>query len=855
LKQENLLASDLLKDIQTKIRIKNAFQLHNPGQLQMRGRAYATLTLLILALLLPLNLRCEEAAGAGNSRTADPIVEVIVDPKSIQLSGRSDRFGILVHGKTASGDFVDLTRTAHFSSKTPELVSVTKGRVKALADGKGFVEVEAAGFKHEVEILVRETSAPRRFNFEDNITPLLSRFGCNSSGCHGKAEGQNGFKLSVFGYDPQADYKALVVESRGRRISAAAPDQSLLLLKLAGTMPHGGGPRIHAGTPEFETMRDWIAAGVPFGSAQDPKIEGIEITPRERILSTGSQQQLRVVASYSNGRKVDVTHLAQFQSNNESLARVDDDGLITVAEVPGQAAVMARYMGTVAVFPVLIPRTERITDYPKLAEHNFIDRLVHQKLRKLNIRPSDLSADAEFLRRIYLDLIGTLPTAAEARRFLSDVRPDRRARLVDELLKRPEYADYWALKWADLLRVDRQILGHKDAYAYYKWIRDEISANRPFNQTVGELLTAEGPLAEAPQGQFYKIFQKPGDMASTLSQVFLGVRIACAECHHHPFDRWGQSDYYGMQAFFQPVSRKKGSRGDVLQVEGNPETKNPRTGEKVYAHALGTKMSSEKIEGDPRRLLAEWFTSPQNPWFARNLANRLAAHFFGRGLVEPVDDVRATNPASNPELLEALAAHVVETKFDIQQVIRSITASRTYQLSSHPNETNQRDEQNYSRALFKRLPAEVLLDAICQTTGIGEKFGGVPSGFRAIQLWDSDVSHYFLKLFGRPVRKTACECERNAEASIAQVLHLMNSPEIFGKLSHESGAVAKIEKAIPQDSALIEELYLNCFNRFPTDDERRIGENYLRAGSLNRRAAAEDLQWRMLYSLEFIFNH
>jgi len=815
------------------------------------------LLLLAVALFFPLAARSADTEQQAIATAGNRIVEVTVDPKSIQLNGRNERFGILVHGKTAAGNFIDLTRSSRFQARTPELVSVSaRGRVRGLRDGKGLIEVEAANSKHEVEVTVAQTGIPRRFNFEDDITPLFSRFGCNSSGCHGKAEGQNGFKLSVFGYDPSADYKALVMESRGRRISAGAPEHSLLLLKLSGTMPHGGGPRIHPGTPEFETIRDWIAAGVPFGDAKDPKVESIEIVPRERILSTGAQQQLRVMASYNNnGRKIDVTHLAQFQSNNESLARVDEDGLVSVGEIPGQAAVMARYMGSVAVFHGVIPRSEPIAEYPQLPEHNFIDQLVHAKLKKLNVRPSDLADDAEFLRRVYLDVIGTLPTAAEARKFLTDQRSNRRARLVDELLERPEYADYWALKWADLLRVDRQVLAHKEAYSYYKWIRDQISSNKPYDRIVGELLTAEGPLAEVPQGNFYKVFQKPGDVASTLSQVFLGVRIACAECHHHPFDRWSQTDYYGMQAFFQPVSRKKVSLGEMLSSEGNPETKNPRTGEKVYPHTLGAKPPSANPPGELRKLLADWFTAPENPWFSRNLANRLVAHFFGRGLVEPVDDVRATNPPSNPELLDALGAHVATTGFDLKQVIRTITASRTYQLSSRPNETNARDEQNYSRALFKRLPAEVLLDAICQATGIGEKFGGVPYGSRAIQLWDSDVAHYFLKLFGRPVRKTACECERNAEASIAQVLHLLNSPEIQAKLSHESGALAKLERTIPENSALVEELYLTCYSRFPTDKEREVAERHMRVSNASRRAAVEDLQWSMINSLEFIFNH
>jgi len=696
---------------------------------------------------------------------------------------------------------------------------------------------------------------PRSFNFENDITPFLNRFGCNSSSCHGKAEGQNGFKLSVFGYDPAADHKALTMESRGRRVFPAAPEESLLLQKISGAMPHGGGTRIRAGTPEYLIVRDWIAAGTPFGHASDPRVKEIELTPTERVLPMQARQPLRVTAIYSDGRRVDVTHLAQFQSNNEVVARVDDEGWVSAADIPGQAAIMARYLSAVAVCQILVPRQESPAPFPQLPEFNFIDRFVDIKLRKLNIHPSELADDAEFLRRVYLDVIGTLPTPAEARRFLVDRRLDRRARLVDELLARPEYADYWALRWADVLRVDRQVLGHKDAYAYYSWIRKRLASNTPFDLMVRELITAEGPIEETPQANFYRLFAKPGEMASTLSQVFLGVRIACAECHHHPFDRWSQSDYYGMQAFFQPVNRKKGPAGEMLLASGKAEARNPRTGEMVRPHPLGAARPHPETDTELRRTLAAWFTAPDNPWFAKNLANRMVAHFLGRGLVEPVDDVRATNPPSNPELLDALARQVVEVDFDLKQMIRTITRSRTYQLSSQPNDTNAQDEQNYSRTLLKRLPAEVLLDAVCQTTGIGEKFAGVPAGYRAIQVWDSDVSHYFLKLFGRPVRKTACECERNAEASIAQVLHLLNSPQIHFKLTHEEGAIARLTSSCSDNVNLADELYLTFYSRFPATEERQCAEKYLAERGRDRRHAAEDLAWSLLNSLEFVFNH
>jgi len=547
--------------------------------------------------------------------------------------------------------------------------------------------------------------------------------------------------------------------------------------------------------------------------------------------------------------------LAQFQSNNESLAKVDDQGLVSIGDIPGQAAIMARFMGQMSVFRALIPRPQKIAKYPELPEFNFVDKLVDAQLKKLNILPSELAGDAEYCRRVYIDIIGTLPTADEVRRFLADMRSDRRACLVNELLARPEYADYWAMKWSDLLRVDRAALGFRDAFEYYKWIHDSLASNKPVDQMTRELLTVDGPESENGQAAFYKAIQRRGDVAATISQVFLGVRIACAECHHHPFDQWATADYYGMTAFFQNVNFKKAGDGEELAADGNAEARNPRTKQVSFAHALGASAPDVVPVGDQRTVLADWLTSPKNPWFARNLANRMAAHFLGRGLVEPVDDVRATNPPSNPQLLDAMSAYLVDSKFDMKQLIRLITASRVYQSSSKPNETNERDEQNYSRALFKRMPAEVLLDAICQTTGVGEKFQGVPAGSRAIQLWDSDVHHYFLKLFGRPARKSACSCERNVDASVAQLLHLMNAPEIQEKLAHASGRIATLVRTMPDDKALIDELYLTFLSRHPSQDERQTALSYLAAQTSDRRRAVEDLAWSLMNTLEFVFNH
>ncbi|MFM2095325.1 MAG: hypothetical protein RIS70_2449 [Planctomycetota bacterium] len=795
---------------------------------------------------------------AAVSLAADraPITAIEVHPAEIQLTGPAAVQGLLVTGRREDGRLVDLTRAATYATTDAAIVRIdARGEASGVHDGTATVEIKFDRFTHSVPVRVSESSVPRALHFENDIVPLLSKFGCNTSACHGKAEGQNGFKLSVFGSDPLADLDALTKEGRGRRTRVAIPERSLLLLKASGETPHGGGARIARGSREYDVMRDWIAAGVPQGDANAPHVVRLEIFPKERTLDLGAKQQLRTVAEYSDGRRVDVTGLTRFQSNSDALATVDETGFIEVGQSPGQVAIMASFMGAVDTFQALLPRVEAIADYPAQTESNFIDRLVNTKLKKLNIVPSGMSDDAEFMRRVYVDVIGTLPTPAESRAFLSDASPGKRQQLVARLLDRPEYADYWSQRWADLLRVDRRALGHKGAYAYYRWIHQQFENNTPYDRFARELITASGTLDQSPQARFYQVSGTPGDTASTLSQVFLGVRISCAQCHHHPFDRWSQDDYYGMAAFFQPLSRKGTPRGEMMVAAGISKATNPRSGKEVMAHPLSMQTADKPPEGDARDRLADWMTSPNNPWFARNVANRIWAHFLGRGIVEPVDDMRETNPPTNPELLDGIAQHLVDQKFDLKQLILTITASQTYQRNSQPNATNELDEQNYSRALLKRIDAEVLMDAVCQVTGIEEKYEGVPSGYRAIQLWDSEVEHYFLKLFGRPTRKTACECERNSEPNVGQVLHVLNSPEIQSKLSHEAGRVRKLAATIQDNGALADELYLVFFARLPTAAERQTAVEALSRAGVDRRAAAEDVAWSLMNSLEFIFNH
>lgn len=813
------------------------------------------LTFLTAAFAFAVLLRGEGFADESGPFTS---VEIEAASKSIQLSGPGARWSILVSAKRADGLEADLTREATFkvaaSEGEPAIAVSPDGVVRPLRDGAGQVDVQVAGRNLKVAVEVTESQVARQLHFEIDITPIFTRFGCNTSGCHGKAEGQNGFKLSVFGFDPDGDRISLTQEGRGRRTVLAAPEQSLLLLKASGGMPHGGGIRIRRNSGEYRVLRDWIAAGGPKGPEDAPKVVLLKVVPSERRMAMAAGQQIQAIAVLSDGRQVDVTHHAKFQSNNEGLATVDEFGLVTTGETPGDAAVMASYMGAVGVFRAVIPQPDSGTAFPQRPQFNFIDGLVDARLKKLNIHPSGLCSDADFLRRAHLDIVGTLPTVEESRAFLKDGSKDKRSKLVDSLLNRPEYADFQALKWADLLRVDRLALGHKPAYGYYRWIHESFEQNRPMNEFARGVITARGRLSKNPAGNLYKVVKKPGDVAAALSQVFLGVRIECAQCHHHPFDRWAQSDYFGMQAFFTQVSFKTAGKDELLLATKKTATKHPRSGEVVQAHALLQDSPQKTPEGDRRGLFADWLTRSDNQWFARNIANRTWAHFTGRGLVEPVDDVRLANPPTNPELLDALAEHFVKSGFDQHELIRVITASRTYQLSTEPNEFNRRDEQNYSRALLKRLDAEVRFDMICQVTGIPEKFDGVPAGPRAIQLWDSQVKHYFLTLFGRPVRATACECERVDSASVSQVLHVLNSPQIHAKLEDDGGTLAKLVKSQPDPEKIAEELYLLTYSRLPTAEERSTIVAYLQK-SPNRRKAVEDVVWSLMNTVEFLFNH
>ena len=751
----------------------------------------------------------------------------------------------------------DVTRQSRFRIEPANVATIDdRGLVRPLADGQATLHVEpdGTGVPQTVPITVTGMTAPQPVSFRNEVMPILTKARCNTGGCHGKAEGQNGFKLSIFGFDAQSDFESIVLESRGRRVTPLTPDQSLLYLKGSARVPHGGGRRVEPAGFRDRLLLRWISEGAkidPDGSDL-ARVVSIEIEPANQILLAGESQQIRVTAVDATGLRRDVTTEAEFESNAASIADVDERGLVQASDIPGAAAILVRYLGHVTVCRITLPRPGVTFERP--AEHNFVDGHVWNRLTELGIEPSGMADDATFLRRVYLDTIGTLPTVDETRSFLVDQSPDKRAKLIDTLLDCDEYADYWTMKWLDILRADQLIVTPQGAVAMQRWLHRNFSQNRPFDSLARDLLTVQGNTAEEGPGSFYKILTKPDEAARSVSQLLLGVRIECAQCHHHPSERWSQSDYTALAGFFTGIKLKKLPNGEqaIVSLGGN-DLPHPRTGEVVAARALGAEPADFSNVSDRRRVLADWVTAPDNPFFARTIANRLWAHYFGRGLIEPIDDLRKTNPATNEQLMRALTQHMLEVKFDLKSFTKTLINSRVYQLSAETNPSNDDDQQNFSHATWKSMPAEVLLDAICQTAGVPEKFNGWPEGYRAIQIWDNRMPSYFFEIFGRPVRATVCECERSGEPSISQALHLLNSPEIAEKIAHRRGRARKLAASDLSPEKIVEEIYLTTLSRFPTTAEQQLMQQAF--GSGDRATAAEDILWALMNSKEFVFNH
>ncbi len=789
-------------------------------------------------------------AFAGELNAAN----VRVEPAQVEFSDAFARRQLLVNT-----DGRDATRQARYISRKPDVATVdVGGYIVPRANGTTEVEITVNGQVTVVPVSVTGFESIRSVDFVTEVEPLLSRFGCNSGGCHGKASGQNGFKLSLFGFDTDFDYHTLVSEGRGRRVMVSAPEKSLLLLKGSGAVPHGGGRRLDPNSEPYRLILSWIQSGAPASAANVPQVVKLKMIPSERVMTTNEQQQLSVLAEYSDGSQRDVTREAQYSTNLDVIAVVSDDGLITANEPTGEAAIMTRYMGQVAVCRVLRPQGSALTSLNDFAPRNFIDQLAADKWKKLGLKPSTGCDDPTFLRRVTLDLCGRLPTVDETRAFLADMGSDKRDRAIEQLLASPDYPAYFALKWGSILRNSSLAGADRAAYAFHNWLKDMIARNRPYDEFVRGIVAASGEWPDAPainwfwQSRDDQLHQVTADTA----QVFLGLRLQCAKCHHHPYERFTQDDYYGLAGFYTRLGRK--SFGEPPPYYTSPNVtlseRHPITGKQIEPKYLDGGLAKLSAEEDPRHALVDWMAKPENPFFSKALVNRLWGHFYGRGLVHQVDDLRETNPPSNPELLDALAKEFREHKFDMKHMIRLMVQSQTYQLSSEPTDDNRSDVQNFARFYGRRLPAEVAHDAVEQATGFKTNFSNMSANSRAIDLPHERFGSYFLDTFDRPKRVSGCECERSTSATLSQVLLLSNSDEVEQKLQNGNARIAKMFEAKRSTPQMIEELYLAAFSRYPTPAEIFNSANYIGVDPEPRKAV-EDLLWSLLNSREFLFTH
>lgn len=804
-------------------------------------------------LLLAVGSLSATRLWAADREAPRAATELSVIPAEIRLDRPEATQQILVSTKATGGRSIDLTRSVSYRSGDDTIATVDAlGLVQPLKDGATTVTISQGGVTKQIPVEVRGVDSPEPISFPRDVIPVLTKTRCNTGGCHGKAEGQNGFKLSVFGFDPRADHEQIVQASHGRRTFVPSPDESLFLRKGTAREPHGGGQRMDLSSLRYRRLKRWMSEGAKYVVDNQPQVVRIEVEPREQILLARGEQQLLVWAVDEAGVRRCVTTEAEYESNAGTIAGVDGRGFVQASEIPGEAAMLVRYLGHVTVSRITIPRPD--VTFKRPPELNVIDKHAWNKLERLGIEPSGLCDDATYLRRAHLDVIGTLPTVAEAKAFLADPRADKRAKLVDALLERPEYADYWTMRFSDLLRVDQTKITPAGAVGFTRWLRKQFATNRPYDAMVRDIVTAKGHVRGESPAAYYKALDTPEVQARAVSQVFLGIRIECAQCHHHPSDRWGQDDYFAMAGLFSGVTRKKLADGTESIVPGlAKDLKHPRTGELVPARPLGGTGAEFGPYDDRRVYLANWMTADDNPYFSTMIVNRLWSHYFGRGLVEQIDDIRDTNPATNEPLLAALSQYMKMTaKYDLKAFTRLLLGSRLYQLASDTNTSNASDDQNFSHALHKPLPAEVLLDAICQATEVPESFPGWPVGYRAIQIWDSKLDSYFFRIFGRPIRISVCECERGNEPSIAQALHLMNSPEIGEKIRSREGVAARLARSPHTPSEIIDTLYLATVSRTPTEDERKVLLE-LYTTSENRRAATEDVLWTLLNSKEFLY--
>ena len=793
-------------------------------------------------------------AGTASAQSAT-LSAVEVFPPDINLFTSRGRQTFVVQAIYADGITRDVSREAKVTFATPNVVKLAGNVLTPVADGATAMKVEFDGRAVSVPVKVKDAKVERPISFKLDVMPIFMASGCNQGGCHGAARGKDGFRLSLFGYDPDGDHYRLTREFNGRRINLALPAESLLLEKSTGKVPHTGGSRFSE-THEFhQTIIRWLEAKAPLDPPTVAVPVSAEIYPRNAVLDgKGATQQMVVRAKYSDGSERDVTGLALFLSNNDTSAKINSSGLVTAGD-RGEAYVMARFATfTVGAQVIALPKGLKF-DFPSVPENNYIDKLVHAKLKKLRIAPSELCSDEAFLRRVFLDVIGILPTPEEYTRFMASKDAKKREKLVDDLLGRKEFAELWVLKWAELLQIrSSNDVSYKAMLLYYNWLQDKIARNVPMDQTVQELLGASGGTFKSPASNYYQLERDTLKISENVGQVFLGMRIQCAQCHNHPFDRWTMNDYYGFAAFFSQVGRKgtDDPRELVIFNSGGGEVRHPVGGRVMKPKFLGG-IEPDVTGKDRRVVLARWLASADNPYFATNLANIVWGHFFGQGIIDPVDDVRISNPASNPELLAEMGKRFTGYKYDFKKLVRDICTSRTYQLSTQANKSNDSDTRNFARAPLRRIKAETFLDCISQVTETKNKFPGLPQGARAVQIADGGISTYFLTTFGRATRETVCSCEVKLEPTLSQSLHLLNGATTTTRIA-QGNLIGKRLQEKKTAADVIEELYVRCLSRQPTAKEKaKLAA--LVATEKDTKKALEDVFWALLNSREFMFNH
>ena len=792
----------------------------------------------------------------GASTPPDSAVSLTIEPSNARLIGRRTTAQLIATSRAADSSVQDETRAVQWVSLSPEVALPTaRGQILPRANGTATIVARLGSLEAQTTVTVIGLDRPAPVSFRRDVIPAFSQAGCNTGACHGTPTGKGGFRLSLRGYLPDQDFGILSREAGGRRINPIAPATSLILRKPLGEVPHEGGLRLTRNSKSYEFLHDWIMEG----AKDDPgaaEAMSLQILPGARVLNgLATTQQVVVRVFNSDGTIRDVTPICYYDSSNTAIAEVDADGYIRF-KARGEVAIIAHYLNLVANV-----RLTHLVDVPgfveaKVPEDNSIDRAVFAKLNRMRIPPSGLCSDREFVRRIYLDVLGVLPTPDEVREFLADSSTTRRDHVIDRLLVRPEFYDFWALKFADVLRSNGRLIQTKGAYVFHRWIRECLERNLPMDQLVRELLTSDGSTFKKPATNYYRISRDPETAVETTAQLFLGVRIQCAKCHNHPFERWTQDDYYGFAAFFSQIGRKKGNlpEEEVVYATGSGDVSQPRTGRKMKPKALGGPILDDPATKDRRVRLATWLADPKNPFFAKSLVNRIWFHLLGRGIVEPVDDFRDSNPACNDELLEALTSEFVRNGYDLQKLIRSILQSRTYQLSATANSLNAEDSLYFSHAQTRLLPAEVLLDAISTITATTTAFDGLPRGARATQIPDGKMENPFLKTFGRPARELACECERESDSNLSQALQLIGGATVNGKLRDDGGRMARLAKSGASPEQVTTELYAVALCREPSPSELAAAMKHLNS-SKDRRQAIEDLGWVLINSKEFLFRH